>query len=36
MKLHRRHFLALGAASAGTVLLSHQALGQNQNSSLSK
>jgi len=32
MKLHRRYFLTLSAASAGSVFFSHWALGQNQNS----
>ena len=32
MKLRRRHFLALGAASAGGVLLSRWVIGQNQHS----
>jgi FtsP/CotA-like multicopper oxidase with cupredoxin domain len=30
MKLHRRHFLALGAASMGGVFISRWAIGQNQ------
>lgn len=30
MKLRRRHFIALGAASVGSVLLSRWAIGQNQ------